>query len=281
MQNSQRPQNPIIMIAPNGARKTKEDLRQIPITPSELADEARACMEAGASIVHLHVRDKNQGHTLDAGAYREAIAAIRDVVGDKMIIQATTEAVGIYQPDEQIAAVKELMPEAVSVAIREFIPSKEYEAAAGEFFHFLEDNNIWPQYILYSAEEIAYFADLKQRGLIPAKHDFVLFVLGKKQRVATAENFAKPEDLDVLLNAYKQTGLNLTWAVCAFGGHENECMKYALANGGNARIGFENNHLLSDNNIAASNADLVRQFVETARITPMNAQEIRKLYGLL
>ena len=66
----------------------------LPITPDEIAREAARCAEAGASLLHLHVRDDEGRHSLDAGRYRETIAAVRQSVGDALVIQITTEAVG-------------------------------------------------------------------------------------------------------------------------------------------------------------------------------------------
>lgn len=91
--------NPVIVsVAPNGSSKTKRDHKNLPINPLELAVEAKNCQEAGASIMHLHVRNSEGKHTLDVSQYKEAIAAIKEVVGEKMVIQATSEATGIYSP---------------------------------------------------------------------------------------------------------------------------------------------------------------------------------------
>jgi len=267
------------MVAPNGAKKTKEILPQIPLSPAELAEEAKNCADNGASIFHLHIRDKNQGHTLDVGIYRETIAEIKRIAGDSIIVQATTENCGIYQPHEQMQMVRELKPEAISCAVREFVPTPEHETAAKEFFAWVEQENIWPQYILYSPDEIRKFADLKARGIIPAKHNFVLLVLGRKSVEQPKDAFAKPHDLDPYLATVREVCPDVTWAICAFGGNENECMKYAFEQGGHARIGFENNHWLVDESIAPSNAALVKQLVETSGIEPATANEVRNKYS--
>ncbi len=81
----------IIAVAPNGARKTREDHPAIPLSAEETAREAAACCEAGAAMIHLHVRDADLRHSLDAAAYREATAAVRREAGDRLIIQMTTE----------------------------------------------------------------------------------------------------------------------------------------------------------------------------------------------
>jgi uncharacterized protein (DUF849 family) len=87
----------VVMSAPNGARRGKADHPALPITPSELAEEAMALVSAGVSVLHLHVRDAAGAHTLDADAYRAAIEAIRARVGDALVLQVTTEAVGRFR----------------------------------------------------------------------------------------------------------------------------------------------------------------------------------------
>lgn len=106
----------IVMCAPNGARKSRDDHAALPISSDELATCAEDVLAAGASLLHVHVRDDRGGHTLDAGRYREATNAIRKRVGEALVVQVTTEACGIYSSDEQMAMVRELRPEAVSLA---------------------------------------------------------------------------------------------------------------------------------------------------------------------
>lgn len=256
----------ILSVAPNGARKTTDDHPNIPVTTEAIATQAASWCEAGANLLHLHIRDDQQHHTLDAARYRETIAAIRATAGEELIIQATSEAVGIYQPEEQMQMVRSLEPEAVSIALREFLPDEAYEVAFGIFLKEVTARGVFPQYILYSPEEIAYFARLVKRQIIPGEQHFLLFVLGKKTAGATPkEAFAKPEDLDPFLEAFAEHGTPAKqhWAVCAFGGYELDCMHKAISCGGHVRIGFENNHLLTDGSIAEDNTALLRQFTES------------------
>src|SRR5688572_22904819 len=111
-----------IAVAPNGGRRGKADHPALPIGPRELASTAAACLEAGAAMIHVHVRDRDGGHLLDADAYRETTNAIRDAVGERLVIQVTSESVGRYQPAEQMAVVRATRPEAVSLALRELVP---------------------------------------------------------------------------------------------------------------------------------------------------------------
>lgn len=258
----------IISVAPNGARKTTKDHPNIPVTPKTIGVAAKNFCDAGAALVHLHIRDKEQKHTLDHGIYRETISEIRSRVGDGLIIQVTSESVGIYKPEQQMEMVRKVRPEAVSLAMRELVPDPSYENIAGKFFHEVVDQETMPQYILYSPEEVKYFAGLRKRGLIPGQKIFVLFVLGKKFAAAGDKSaWSQPDDLDPFLETFDGV-LNLSetiWATCAFGGNENACMAKVVKCGGNPRIGFENNHWLANGEAAPDNAALVRQFCDSVK----------------
>lgn len=242
----------LLMVAPNGARRTKADHPNLPIGPQDLAREAAACLEAGAAAMHLHVRDAALRHSLDADLYREALAAVRAAVGDRMILQVTTEAVGRFTPAEQIACVRDVRPEAVSLAVRELVPDAAQEAEAARFFAWLRAERIWPQFILYDAEDVRRFNDLRRRGVIPDGPAFLLFVLGRY----LTDRLSAPADL---LPFLKEAEPHDFWAVCAFGAHEGACALTAAALGGHSRIGFENNLFLAGGQPAASNAALIAQ----------------------
>ncbi|WP_299398105.1 3-keto-5-aminohexanoate cleavage protein [Pelagibius sp.] len=254
----------ILTVAPNGARKTRKDHPAVPIRPAEIADTAAAALKAGAAMIHLHVRDDKERHSLDPGAYREAIAAVRDAVGDDLVIQVTSEAVGIYTPAQQMAMVRDLQPEAVSLAVREIVPDAESEAEAGPFLAWLAEAGILPQYILYDAADLARFAALKAAGVVPPGPAFLLFVLGRY----TPGQRSQPADLLPFMTARQAApeAAALPWAVCAFGPRENACVTTAAALGGHARIGFENNLYLASGALAADNAELVTAAAAAARI---------------
>lgn len=244
----------IITVAPNGARRTKADHPALPLTPDELAATSVACADAGASILHLHVRDREGRHILDAEAYRTAITAIRRSVGDRLVIQVTTEAVGRYTPEQQIAVVRALKPEAVSVAIRELVPDDSYVTQARDFLEWLVSEGIHVQYIVYSSEDLSRFNALRRSGVVPDRSAFLLFVLGRY----TPNQISRPSDLLDFLKVVEESD---HWGVCAFGPFEAACTLTAAAFGGHIRVGFENNMLLSNGSLASDNAELVRQAV--------------------
>jgi uncharacterized protein (DUF849 family) len=245
----------VLAVAPNGARKTRADHPAVPITPAELAATAAAARAAGAAMIHLHVRDGDSRHSLDVGAYREATAAVREAVGDGMVIQVTSEAVGIFSPKQQMAMVRALEPEAVSLAVRELIPDAAHEDAARDFLAWAVGAGILPQYILYAPEDVERFGRLQAAGVIPPGPAFLLFVLGRY----TPGQRSVPNDLLPYLGAIAAwpEAARLPWAICAFGPKETACVTAAATLGGHARVGFENNLYLPSGALARDNAELV------------------------
>lgn len=154
----------LIMVAPNGARRTKADHPALPMTADELAETARQCLAAGAAAIHVHVRDTSGRHTLDAALYRDAIAAIRERTQGVMAIQITTEAVGLYSPREQMDLVRALHPVSVSIGLREIISDGEAEPA--RFFAWAGREGIAVQHILYDRADLDRFIDLRRRGIL-------------------------------------------------------------------------------------------------------------------
>ena len=247
----------ILTVAPNGARRGKADHPAIPISPEEIGRCAAECADAGAAMIHLHVRDREGGHSLDADAYRAAIKAVKREAGKRIIIQATSEAVGLYAPAQQMAMVREVRPEAVSLAVRELVPNSAGEQEAAKFFAWLAAERILAQLILYSDEDVHRLDDLIARGVLAETQRFVLFVLGRY----SAGQRSSPDDILPFLAANRR---KYTWAMCAFGPMEAACAIAAAALGGHARVGFENNLYLPDGRVAPNNAALISPVVQGA-----------------
>ncbi|GIL00142.1 MAG: 3-keto-5-aminohexanoate cleavage enzyme [Alphaproteobacteria bacterium] len=240
-----------IAIAPNGARRTKADHPRLPMTPEEIAAEAARSLDAGAAMLHLHVRDRQGRHLLDASAYRQATATIRSAVGQRLVVQITTEAAGSYGPDTQMAVARAARPEAVSLALRELVADAAHEKAFAAFMEWLAREAVMTQIILYDAADAARLADLRRRGLVGGDTVHVLYVLGRYAAGQTSE----PADLLPFLAA--AAPLPVDFMVCAFGARETACVTAGALFGGDMRVGFENNLLLPDGRVAPDNASLV------------------------
>jgi uncharacterized protein (DUF849 family) len=265
----------IIMVAPNGARKTSRDHAALPVSIADTVAEAARCHAAGASALHAHVRGENDEHVLDAGLYRELLAELARQV-PAMLIQITSEAVGIYTPAEQVACIQAVVPQMVSMCLREISSNFEQPEYARRFFEWCDENTVHVQHIVFSAEEFQHFLDYREQGVIPVDHHCVLFVLGRYN-----VNFqSAPADLDPFLQ-YDLAGLD--WFTCAFGSQEQQCVMAAINAGGHARIGFENNLYLPNGEIAANTAALVSSLVDSMAANsflPASASAARQLLGV-
>ena len=265
----------ILTVAPNGAYKTQEQHPAVPLTPAALAETAKSCLEAGAAMIHMHVRQADGRHLLDAQAYQDATDAIRKAVGQSLVIQITTEAAQVYEPPAQMAVVRDTRPEAVSVGLRELLKPEVPHSELHRFFSWLVQEAIMTQVILYDEQDVAKWQQLRADGVIPEGPWFLLFVLGRY----SAGQKSNPLDLLPFIN--KHDG-QYPWAMCAFGPLENACAITAAGLGGHVRVGFENNLSLKDGSTAPDNAALVAQVAEGARALgrPLaTAADIRKQFG--
>ena len=226
-------------------------------------------------MIHMHVRAPDGSHLLDAHTYKEATAAVRRAVGQSLVIQITTEAAQVYQPPAQMAVVRNTRPEAVSVGLRELIKPEVPESELAKFFAWLVREHIMTQVILHDTKDLAIWKDLRERGVIPEAHWFLLFVLGRY----SAGQRSSPTDLLPFLHEYQG---ECPWAMCAFGPEEHACAIAAAALGGHVRVGFENNLYLKDGRIAPENAALVAQVSEGAAMLGRKiatADQIRELFA--
>ncbi len=251
-----------LMLAPNGARLSKAVHARVPLAPAEIAATARACATLGVGALHLHVRDADGGHSLDAARYRAAMEAVgRAVPG--LAIQVTTEAAGRYDVAAQLALLGGLKPRRASVAVREMGRDPEL---ARRFYRQAAAQGTRLQHILYDRDDLALLLDWRKRGWLAEAACEVLFVLGRYD----PPREARPEEVAPLADLARRHGLD--WSLCAFGPHEHDCLLAALSEGsGQVRIGFENSYLQPDGTPYADNAASVAAFVaraEAAGFTP-------------
>ena len=190
----------------------------------------------------------------------------------------TSESGGRYAADEQMAMVRAVRPEAVSLGLGEIIPHPGAEREAARFLSWLHAERILPQYILYAPDEVTRYRDLRRRGVLPGERHFLLYVLGRHAAdgesnprellpfVVAAEDATSPRQHDVAGESPGQHDVAGEWMVCAFGRSETECVVVAAALGGHVRVGFENNVHLPDGTRAADNAALVDRLRSAAAL---------------
>ncbi len=267
----------ILAVAPTGARRGKSDHPALPVTAEELAAEAPLWRDAGASVVHLHVRDRSGAHTLSPAAYGDAIEKLRHAVGNDLVIQITTEAAGRFAPHEQMETVRAIRPEAASVALRELAPGDEDRARFADFVAWMTDEGIAPQIILYDRNETDRLLQWSRDGVIDPAAISVLYVLGRY----TTNQISNPVDLLGFLGVEEPPFRD--WMICAFGPNELRCAALAALLGGHVRIGFENNFCLPGGKLAARNADLVGLTARTLKSLHLElatADDVRSLWRI-
>jgi|TARA_B110000967_G_C18847429_1_gene542748 3-keto-5-aminohexanoate cleavage enzyme len=246
----------MIMVAPNGARRNQQDHHGLPMTIEQTVAAALTCQQAGASILHAHIRDKQGKHSLDAGMYEELLDEMANQVPE-MLVQITTEAVGQYSTQQQMDLVTKLRPKMASVALRELVPTVASEVDAKHFFSWADEAQVHLQIILYDAADLQRLNQLQVAGVLPNNSSCVLYVLGRYRENLQAQH----TDLDEFMQPK-----NLhTWFACAFGQQEHACITYAIDQGGHARVGFENNLWLPSGELAANNHALVAQVASYAQ----------------
>ena len=240
----------ILCCAPNGARRGTGDHPALPVTSAQMAETAKRCLDAGAAMLHCHARDGAGRHSLDPELNRSWLEAVQRAVGDRLILQLTTEAAGIYGRRQQLELLRALRPESFSAAVRELCPDATAEEEYAGVLAALRADGVRMQHIVYSPEELARFVGLHEAGVVPEQRPLLLFVLGRYSGAA-----GRARDLPAFLQVLG--GRDWPWMVCAFGAEEATSAVAAAALGGHARIGFENNLQAAGGRVYADNAESV------------------------
>ncbi len=251
----------ICMVAPNGARRSKEDHPNIPLDTQEIALTAKASLEAGASVIHLHVRNLDGTHSIDIEQYCNAIKKIKEYCGDRLLIQITTEAVGIYNVQQQMDVVYKLKPEACSLAVRELARATNKDLL--KFDQWMKENQVLPQWIIYNEGDLEQYRTWVSEGVLCGKAYPVLFVLGNYTKKINAE-------VSMLATFLASSEAVSSWMVCAFGPNESRVMQDAIKKNGHIRIGFENNLWQQNGELVKDNAELVRDNVLNIKKTGLS-----------
>lgn len=265
----------IITCAITGAETTKQHNPNLPVTPEEQAEAARACVEAGASIIHLHVRDDAGKPSQDVERFRLVTQMIRDRC-DAIVQFSTGGAVG--EKIERRLAPLALKPEMASLNVGSInfgdevfvnLPQDIARLAAE-----MKTLGIKPEVEVYDIGMLEYGVNLVKQGVIPAPAHFQ-FVMGMKFGIAgTAENLA-------FMRAKLPEGS--TFAVAGIGRFQFELAKPAIEMGGHVRCGFEDNVYFTKGILADSNAQLVGRIADLGRSLGRkiaSPNEARALLGL-
>jgi 3-keto-5-aminohexanoate cleavage enzyme len=267
----------IITAAICGAEVTKENNPNVPYTINEIANEAKKAYDAGASIIHLHVRYDDGTPTQSIDRFRIAFEAIKNVCPDVIIQPSTGGAVGMSN-DERLQPIA-LKPEmatldcgSINFGMNEIFENSEETVI--EFAKRMQHRNVKPEIEVFDRGMIELAKKLKKDGIITGNMHFN-FVMGTAYGIPTGL-----EDLVYLVNSIPPGS---TYTVCGIGRHQFNVVCGSIIMGGHVRVGFEDNVYISKGVLAKSNGEQVEKVVRLSKelgreiATP---DEARKILGL-
>ena len=242
----------VISVAITGSLPTKAQNPAVPITPSEQIESTHEAFEAGAALVHIHVRDDAGRPSSDPERFRQVQEGVRKHCPG-MIVQFSTGGRG--RQLEERGAMLHLRPDMASLATGsvnfptniyenppDFVESLAREIAARGAKPEVE---IFDTAMLYTAVELV------KAGLLQAP-PHVQFVLGLKNALP-----ARRELLEFLISELRALLPGATWTAAGMARHQLTVNHWALELGGHARTGLEDNLRFDEHRLAASNAELV------------------------
>jgi len=268
----------IITAAITGAETTKDMNPALPVTPKEQAEEARKCVEAGASVIHLHVKDKSGAPSQSLEDFRSAIDAIRSACNPQPIIQISTGGAVGEPMENRIRPIVELKPEMASLNIASMNFGDDiflnHPNDVKELAKIMMDLGVIPEVEVYDAGNIGIAEKLLKLGLLnhPVHYQFVLGVPGGLS--------GEPKNLIFMRDLISDMD---SWAVAGIGRYELPVAVMAIAMGGSVRVGFEDNVYYKKGVLANSNAQLVERINKISAMSGRKTakpDEARRIIGL-
>jgi len=269
------PPDIVLTAAIVGAEITRAQTPHLPITPQEIADEAARCREAGAAVIHLHVRNDDGTSTQSAERFAAAIDAIRTKTD--CIVQTTTGgAVGMSL--EERAGPLACRPEmatlncgTINFGDDVFINTRR---EIREMAARIRKAGSVAELECYEVGHIEEALVLVKEGTLTGPLHFQ-FVLGVPGAIGAREEHVR------FMRTLVPEGAS--WAVAAVGRHQQPMTELAMRLGGHARVGLEDNIYLSKGVLSEGSAPLVLRAAQYARSigrTPADPTTARRLLGI-
>src|SRR5437870_5687070 len=268
----------IITVAITGAVPKKKDNPAVPVTPPEQIESTHEAFEAGASLVHIHVREPDES----SGSDPEMFARVQEGVRKHcpgMIIQFSTGGRGREQSKR--GAMLYLKPDMASLATGSVNFATQIYENPPDFVEGLAramlENDVKPEVEVFDLAMLYNAASLVKKGLLKDP-PHVQFVMGIPNAMP-----ARRSVFDFLRSEIRAVMPRATWVAAGIGRHQWEVNKWCLESGGHVRTGLEDNLRIEPGRLAASNAELVKKVVDACgkyeRKVATQA-EARKILGL-
>ncbi len=267
----------VITVAITGAELDKKTCPILPITPEEQAKAAMECVEAGASVIHLHVRDDQGKPSQELAHFKRTVDAIRKVCNPIPLIQFSTGG-AVGELIERRIAPLSLKPDMGSfnlgtinfgedIFVNTFADMRGLSKAFRQY-------GVVPEFEIYDAGHVDNLKKVIKEGLVdPPYHcQFVLGVPG-----------ALSGEISSLVYLAEHLPPDSTWAVAGVGRFELPLAVHAIAMGGSVRVGLEDNIYYAKGQPAKSNAELVSRITRIAKEVGRDVasiDEARQLLGI-
>jgi len=268
----------IITVAITGAIPRKADTPAVPVTPREQIESTHEAFEAGASVVHIHVRNADESPGSDPELFAQVQeGVIKHCPG--MIVQFSTGGRGRGQNER--GKMLYLKPDMASLATGSVNFPKQIYENPPELVEALSaamlENNIKPEIEVFDVAMLYNAKNLADRGLL-RRPCHVQFVMGIPNALPVRRKL-----LEFLVSELKDLMPDATWAAAGIGRNQLEVNRWCLELGGQVRTGIEDNIKFDKDRLARSNGELVARVAaicgEYGR-HPASAAEARDLLQL-
>lgn len=250
----------IITVAITGSVPRKKDCPGLPVTPKEQIEETHKAYEAGASLVHIHVRNPDETPSSDPDLFAQVQEGVQKHCPD-MIIQFSTGGRGrdqsargsmlFHRPDmASLATGSTNFPVGIYENPTDFV-----EGLASEMLKY----EVKPEVEIFDLAMLYNAANLVKKGLLlPPPH--VQFVMGVPNAMPVRRTI-----LEFLIKELKDVMPNATWTAAGIGKNQLVVNEWALELGGHVRTGLEDNIRFDETRLAKDNAELVGRLAKMAR----------------
>ena len=269
----------IITAAICGAEVTKEQNPAVPYTVEEIVREAKSAVDAGAAIVHLHVREDDGTPTQSRARFQECEEAIYKACPNVILIPSTGGAVGMT-PDERLQSTDTTpIPEMATLDCGTCNFGDEIfdntMPTMRAFGKRMMERGIKPEYECFEMGHLDTILTMARKGEVPGAPMQFNFVLGVPG--------CTPATVDNLCWLVKNIPAGSTWTATGIGRYAFQLAAPAIVMGGNVRVGFEDNLYLERGVLAKSNGELVDKVVRMAKLLGRQvatSDEAREILGL-
>ncbi len=279
----------------SGVVANKQQCPAIPYTPEEYAAEARRAVDAGASMIHIHARTPDGNPSFEIEDYRNITDAIKAEVPD-VIINFSTGAVGI-SVEKRLEYLEAIRPDVAALNMgsmnyakyskrrKEFVFGFVFENSFDTIVQFLTAMNeygIRPEHECFEIGHLASLEPLVDMGILeaPLQISLVMGVLGGTP--ARAANLVHAASQVPQPDGFGGDGVN-NWGLVGVSREQWDLVPVAVENGGNVRVGLEDNFYLPSGEMAGSNGDLCEEAakqIEAGGRKVASIAEARELLGV-